>query len=37
VLVLAEGYEPLAEDDALPIERSDPDMVELDPIWLVQE
>ena len=36
-IVLAEGYEPLAEDDALPIERTDPDMVELDPIWLVRE
>lgn len=37
VVVLAEGYEPLAEDDALPIERTDPDIVELDPIWLAQE
>jgi len=37
VVVLAEGYEPLAEDDALPIERGDPDMVELDAIWLVRE
>jgi len=37
VIVLAEGYEPLAEDDALPIEQSDPDMVELDPIRLVSE
>lgn len=37
VLVLAEGYEPLAEDDALSIERSYPDLIELDPTWLVRE
>lgn len=37
VVIVADGYEPLAEDDALPIERSDLDMVELDPIWLTRE
>ena len=31
------GYQVIAEDDVLPIERTDPDMVEMDPIWMTAE
>jgi S1-C subfamily serine protease len=34
VIVGAKGYRRIAEDDALPIEDSDPDLLELDPIEL---
>ena len=34
VIVGAKGYRRIAEDDALPIEQTDPELVELDPIEL---
>jgi len=36
-IALAEGYETIAEDDALTIELTDPDETELDPISMVRQ